>query len=97
MNLKIVFKHKEESGILQGSKSWDKQLGKFLCPSRYEINPPSLKNQFHSVSSQREFDKKMHLHIGDRSLDELRCEEGYRGWIALKRLMPQIKDIKRCR
>ena len=37
----------------------------------------------------------MHLHIGDRSLDELRCEEGYRGWLALQRLIPQIKDIKR--
>ena len=36
----------------------------------------------------------MHLHVGNRSLDELRCEEGYRGWLALRRLMLQIKDIQ---
>ena len=53
----------------------------------------SLKRYF-SVSSQKEFDKKMHIHMGHRSLDQLRCEEGYRGWLALQRLMPQIKDIQ---
>ena len=36
----------------------------------------------------------MHIHVGNRSLDQLRCEEGYRGWLALQRLMPQIKDIQ---
>ena len=49
---------------------------------------------FLTVSSQSEFERRMHLHIGGRSLDELRCQEGYRGWLALLKMMQQIKDIK---
>ena len=46
------------------------------------------------VSSIEEFEKKMHLHVGHRSLDQLRCEESFRGWIALNKMMPQIKNIR---
>ena len=34
----------------------------------------------------------MHLHVGHRSLDQLRCEERFRPWIALKKMMPKIKN-----
>ena len=47
-----------------------------------------------AVSSIKEFERKMHLHVGHRTLDQLRCEERFRGWIALDKMMPQIKDIR---
>ena len=39
------------------------------------------------------FEKKLKLEIRNRTLNELRDEERYRGWKALKMIMPRMKDI----
>ena len=37
------------------------------------------------------FEKKLGLQINNRTLNQLRDEEGYRGWKALRTIMPTMK------
>ena len=41
-----------------------------------------------------DFEKRLHIKVGNRSLEELRSEERYRGWRAMKAFMPIIGHYK---
>ena len=47
--------------------------------------------KFEPPCSIEMFEKKLGLQINNRTLNQLRDEEGYRGWKALRTIMPTMK------
>jgi len=47
-----------------------------------------------AVLNLKSFEKKMHISINNRTLEQLRAQENFRGWEALSVVMPRLKSFQ---